>query len=354
MRRALVLLPLLLAALLLWERALARGAAGERDLRGRVGRIVPEERRAALALSALRVERPGVPTRTYGRLRGRWRALELFGAPADARAIGALADGLLDAQGFVVSDAPDEAAAYGIVGPDALRVSLCGPRVLEDPGGDVQIAFDVGASLPGEGQQGSFVRVRGAREIWSIDADPRAALAPRAGGLPALLEPWVVPMDWEGWRGGVTRVSVRDAAGARLALERRAREVTPEELRAGRPPWDWVLAPGALELPAAPVPAQAFSLFVQRLPYADVLDPARADALGARAGTGGALTLEAEGASPWTLLFGAPLPDGRVPVWSTPSETLYAMEPAPAALALPGVEPFLEASQANPWDPWLR
>lgn len=366
MKRALLVLPLLLAALVWWERSLVARAAHEREARSRVGRLVPAEEKQGLSLSALRLERAGTGVLTYGRVRGRWRSLDTSLAPADLGAIERLVGGLLDAQGFVVSEEVSEAAAWGIGAPTSWRVSLCGPRVLEAPDGDVQLAFDLGASVPDEG--GSFVRLRGAREVWAIDADPAALLEPPVAGLPPLLEPYVVPRDWEGWSQGLTRLAVRHAAGSRFALERRAVEVTPEELRAGRAPWEWVLVPDAGpgaappvttgvttgERPAAGLPAHAFSLFVQRLSYVDVLDPARRAELLEGTRRPDELLLGAEGGATLVLRLGAPLEDGRVPLWNEATGTLYAVEAELAALALPGVEAFLEGSDANPWDPWLR
>lgn len=350
MKRALLVLVLLLAGLFTWERALATRAHDARAQKSRVGRLISDETRAGLSLSAVRLERRGAGTLTYGRVRGRWRCLDVFLAPADVGALESLVQGLLDAQGFVVSDDTDDAAAYGIGGADAVRVSLCGPQVLEDPSGDVQIAFDLGASVPGQG--GAFVRQRGVKEVWAIDSDPRAALEPTSPELPPLLEPYVVPRDWEGWRSGLVRLTVRRTDGPSFVLERRTFDVPPEELRGGRVPWKWILAPGPSERDAARLQAHAFSLFVQRIAYVDVLDPRERDALtGADANE---LVIECAEGPPLVLRFGNALPDGTTPVWNDDTSTLLAVDAEVLRLVLPDVGLFLEDSDANPWDAWLH
>jgi len=350
MRRVILALTLVFAGLLAWERALAARAHDARAEKSRVGRLVPEALRAKLSLSAVRLERGGADTLTYGRVRGRWRCLDRFLAPADVGAIERLVGGLLDAQGFVVSDDTAEASAYGLVGADRVRVSLCGPRVLEDPSGDVQIAFDLGASVPGEG--GSFVRQRGSRDVWAIDSDPRAALVSATPELPPLLEPYVIPRDWAGWRDGLVRLEVRPTGGPSFVLERRTFELPPEKLRAGRVPWKWILQPGPSERPAARLQSHAFSLFVQRIPYVRVLDPARRDEL-VPPGVS-ELTIEAAGSASLVLRFGPALPDGTTPVWNVDTGSLLALDAEVLPLTLPDLALFLEDSEANPWDPWLR
>ena len=355
MRRALVLLGLSAALLFAWERNLSRRAALERLERSRVGQLVSPEERASLSLSALRIEERGQPTRTYGRVRGRWRCIEHFLAPADVGALESLVQSLLDAQGFVVTDRIDDASAYGVTGTSALRVSLCGPKVLEDPGGDVQLAFDLGSSVPRDG--GSFLRRRGEPEVWAVDADPRAFLQ-HEPATPPLLEPYVVPRDWPGWRAGLTRLRIERAQGSRFVLERRRFELPPEELRAGRVPWRWILQPGSSERDAARLQSHALSLFVQRIPFEEVLDPRlREQAFGAA--TTDRLVLEAEGVDALELWF-APLPatrgddDADHVAWNPETGTLFRVSGAVVDLALPSVELFLADSDANPWHPYLE
>lgn len=349
MTRTLLALAALLAGLLWVERSLAARAGEARASRSRVGHLIAPEERAQLSLSALRLEHAGQPLLTYGRVRGRWRQIETHLAPADVSAIEGLVKGLLDAQGFVVSDEPSEAALWGVATPEGWRVSLCGPKVLEAPDGDVQLAVDLGASVPEDG--GSFVRRRGSREVWAIDADPRSFLEPPVAGLPPLLEPYVVPRDWPGWGQGLRRIEVRRAEGERFVLERRPVEVTPDELRAGKPPWTWILAPGPAERPAAELPAHAFSLFLQRIPFVDVVDPARLEELGQASGE---LVLEGEDGSRLSVRLGAADAAGRALAWNDDTRTLFAVEAEVAPLALPGVQAFLEGATENPWDPWLR
>ena len=190
MNRALVVVATLVALLFLWDRALLDAAHEERAARSRVGRLVSEEERASLPIAAVRIEL-GDEGLLYGRVGGAWRCLDFHRAYVDGNAVESLVNKLTRAQGFVVSDDPGEAKTYGINTTDTVRVVVCGPNVVDDPNHDALVTFDVGTSVPG--RDGAFVRLRGSKEVWAIDSDPRRELTPHAPGLPPLLDPGVVP-----------------------------------------------------------------------------------------------------------------------------------------------------------------
>lgn len=351
MKRAVVVLALLVLALGVWERALSAGAAKTRAGRSRVGGLLTKEEREGLPIAALRVELGGEHW-LYGRVKGMWRCLDYREAPASPAAIQAVVDGLTKAEGVVYTADVAQSEEYGINVASTVRVALCGPHVLDDPNGDVLIAFDVGARIPG--RDGCFVRRRGTKEIWGIDSDPRTPLETRAApGLPPLLEPGVVPSSWPGWKTGLQQVFVDLVDGTGYGLERQLLEIDPSELGPGKTPWVWMLDTGGDERRAAEGPATAFSLFLRRVPYADVLDRERRTEL-VLDPPHQTITLASSEGDPLQLFVGPPLPSGGAPVWVPFSATLYLVPDAIVPLLAPEIARFAEGSEENPWDGYLR
>ena len=353
MRRVALTLALLATMLLAWERTLARASERERRLSSRVGRIVPEAERLELPIAALRLETPE-GSWLYGRLAGSWRPLNVHRAPADAAAIQALIDGLTRAEGVIVTQAVEEAEAYGINTPTTVRVSLCGPGVLDEAGGDVRVAFDVGRGTGGE-QPRTFVRRRGTPAIWAVEGDPLAPLRARDEGdpLPPLLERGAIPRDWPGWQSGLERLFVDRPDGTSTELERGALEPDPEALRRGEPPWTWILDPESDGREAARIPALAYTLFLETLPYAAVLDPARRAELVPEDGATVVTLVPYEG-DVLELRLGPPLAGGGVPLWVSASGALLVLSQEVVALLAPAASLLAPGSAGNPWDPWLR
>lgn len=361
MIRPLGLLAVFVLALALWNAALARARERERRETTRVGTLFsPEEAEELRKQPALRLELPG-ESYLYARVQGEWRCLSYHEAPADARAVQGLLDTLARAEGIVHTSSTDEAPAYGINAPGTIRIAILGPRALEDPTGEQRAAFDVGASVPGRGQ--CFVRKKGTKEVWAIDGDPRAALESRvAPGLPPLLEPSCVPGAWLAAAGGITSLAVAPATGGRYTLERQERMLPPEELSAGKPPWTWILEPGAEERELALEPASSFAAFVERASYLEVL-PAERRAELVPEPAAATLTLCGRESEPLRLAFGPPDPDGRVPLWVERSRALYLVAPESFALLVPESARLLEGAPGeeaqaeahdNPWSAALR
>ncbi len=299
---------------------------------------------------ALRIEEGG-RAHAYGRVSGEWRCLSLFAAPADGRALQALLDGMLTAEGIVHARTVEEAPAYDINTPATLRVSIQGPRAAQDPGGDVLATLEIGRSVLGH--EACFVRRRGTKEIWSVSNDLRAPLERRiAPGLPPLLAPSAVPAAWLE-QGGSVRLTL-ERGGERHVLERRERELDPATIQPGMLPWSWVLDPegAARELDATL--ASAFADFLEHLPYVDVLAPAQRAARGL-AEPLAVLTLSARAGAPLVLAFGSAGAHGRLALWVEASQTLYEVEPAVFALAVPTPDELTTIhAQGDPWSAALR
>src|SRR6185436_12426967 len=130
-------LGMLVFVLALADAWLAHRESRARDEERRVGALFSATEAANLRKQpAFRVELAG-EAHAYGRIEGRWRCLSYHQAPADARAVQALLDGVVTAEGIVHASTSEEAPAFGINTPHTLRISIQGPRAMQDKGGDV-------------------------------------------------------------------------------------------------------------------------------------------------------------------------------------------------------------------------
>lgn len=339
-----------LAVLLLWNRALEQESTTERDRRGRVQALTSAEERQALTIAAVRVEGPGARY-LFARSSGQWIALDAFGAPVEEERLTALVRALTQAPALVQEEDPSDATRYGLDAPTTLRVSLCGTKARSDPQGDVHAAFDVGSRIPG--REATYVRRVGTSEIWALESDLRSLLDARIDrALPPLLDPFVVPRSWPGWSEGLARVTIARRDGAVTVLERRPAEIDAPAAARGAKPWAWFVDPGPGEQRAPDVQAYAYTLFLERVPFAGLLDPAEKSALDL-ASPPAVVTLTTLEGRALPLALGAPLVDGRVPLWNPASQMLFALDPEVARLLAPGAE-LLVAEETSPWDAWLR
>jgi hypothetical protein len=121
-------------------------------------------------------------------------------------------------------------------------------------------------------------------------------------------------------------------------------------------PWEWVLlAPDGEPASTRVVEAAgAFVGFLERLPYAAVLDPAQKESLGL-APPRAVVTLEPREGPPLRLEFGPPGERERVPLWVEASGTLFHVEARTLELALPAREVLTaEHGEQDPWSAALR
>lgn len=340
MRRALLVLSALVLLLGAADAWLGAREARQRTERQRVGALFTREEASALRkLPALRIEAAGEAF-AYGRVAGEWRCLSYHQAPADGRALQEFLDALLAAEGIVHTRDTAEAVSYGINAPETIRVSLQGPRALQDPGGDVQATLEIGRTL-GE-REGCFVRRKGTREVWAIAADLRAMLERRlAPALPPLLAPSVVPESFLA-EGGATRIEVTRPGGS-YALERRERALDPAAAQPGDLPWYWVLAQGEEEHELEAPVVEGYVGLLEHLPYVAVLEPTE------RAAETIALRLVERGGHELRLALGAPGAAG-VALALEPGPTLYRVEARFLELVAPAPEALRRAyPEGDPW-----
>lgn len=349
MTRAVAILGVLALLLGLAEAWLARRAERAGLAAGRVGPLfTPAEAERLRQQPALRIEGGGTQ-HAYGRLGGEWRCLSYHEAPADARAIRELLEGIAGAEGIVHASGTEAAPAYGLNTPRTLRVSIQGPRALQEPGGDVLATLELGTSTP----TGGFVRRKGTPEIWSIASDLRAPLERRvAPELPPLLEPAVVPQAWLE-AGGLVALTLAQGA-SRIELLRRDVPPDPEAAGPASLPWRWVLRDGASEARLDPEAGEAFASYVSGLPYLAV-EPRTAKEQAGLAPPRAVLTLEGREGPPLRLELGASDARGRVALWVEARQTLYRIAPEALELLLPSREALLaEYPEDDPWSTALR
>ena len=319
-------------------------------------------------VAALKLEDPGKQeTFVYAREKDAWRCLSRFRAIADEGKIKSLIDKLLSTQGIVqlreVAQVPD----YGLGEKSVLRLSLHGPRVFQESGEDLLHSFDVGFSTPGGA--GCYVRLSGGMEVIAIDSNLRDELArPELAGIPPLVDPHIIPPVGLG-NMGVQRIVVDRADGEKFELLRREKKISPEEMKAGQLPWDWILKKNDREETCPPGTSNAFANFLLRAPFLAILDPKILPQLGldkpsSKLSLYSAEAKPAEGkpveGKPVEVVIGRKGVNGRVPVRNELTQGLFEAASEVADLLAPRAEQLTlgpnqaEATQENPWQSFLR
>jgi len=346
----LVILSWTLAGLVACERALSLQERSERRASSRLRRLVPPALLEGKSVAAIRVEdtarREGL---LYARTAGGWRCLSRYGAPADEARLAGYVERILEAQGIVQRQDAGSTDRFGLDPPRLLRVSLHGPRVLQDRGHDLIALAEIGAALPGG--RGTYVRSGTSHEVIAVDEDLRHDLTwPETPGLAPLVDPRIVPTAWSS-SANVERITVH-ATGADFELRKRAHPATREAILAGALPWEWVLVTGGSQQTAAAGPSNAYSRFLQSATYALALDPRLADRLGLDRPRARVVIYPAEGQAV-EIQIGGPAPAGGTAVKNALTKGVFAVDPEVAALLAPGAEALRRPAKVTPWDAWL-
>jgi len=355
--RAIVILTVIAALLAAWDRALDARLERTRSDSSRIGRLIPKEQRESRPVAALRLVSGGGESHLYVHTAGVWRCASWRSAVASREQVEALTTKLLEAEGHVQSEGTARQAVYGLGVESAHVVFLHGPGVdPRDPSRDVIAAIEVGSSVPG--LEGSFVRRRGEQAIWAIDVDPNELFRrPEGRRVPPLLEPAMVPGSWAGRSMHPRRIVVQGREGEGYALELRQLPVTPEELREGKPGFEWVLVRGEEREVAHLGLAMSYASFLVRVGWLDVVDLAAARDIDFSA-PAAQVTLEpAEGEAVLVLLAEA-RGQGEALVHVTLSGSTFAVDPGLEPLLFPVAERFVAPAEGaqpeNPWERWLR
>lgn len=357
MWKQLLILVLVLAGLMAWERGLAERTTRERQAGVRIEFLLNAEEvfTEDRPIAAFRLDRneQGAQAHLYVMTDGVWRSVSAHGTIALNEAIGALVPKLTNAEGYVMTRAAAAAREFGFDTEEMLRLSVCGPDVLTDPGGDVIYALDIGNSIPETG--GSYVRPTGTTEIWAIDMNFREELESDVGpSVPPMLDPRILPSAWPGFEPpGVDRIVVEMPNEPPLELQRYDREVTDEQIARGEPAWEWSVKKGEIEYVGDPFQIFSYGGFLTNAPYAGILSPRLQNDLGlddlrAR------ITLRSVHGQHVQLLVGGEAPRGGIAVVNTFSGNIFEVNPGIAELLVPEMDMLLTDQLGNPWEQFLE
>jgi len=351
-RRSLLVLGWTLAGLVACERALTLREGSERRKSSRLRRLVPPALLEGKSIAAIRVEDTARQERLlYVRTSSGWRCLSRHGAPADEARLSGYVEQVLEAQGVLQRQDAGRAERFGLDPPRLLRVSLHGPRVLQDPGHDLIALAEIGATLPGG--RGTYARPGMSHEVIAVDVDLRQGLAwPASAGLAPLVDPRIVTAAWVG-SASLERIEVHPEATAPFELLKRARAAKPEAILAGALPWEWLLMTGGRQQIAPAGPSNAYAEFLQSATYSRALDPRLAGSLGLDRPRARVVLHPAQGQA-LEIQIGGQAPLGGVAVRNALTKGVLAVDSEIAALLAPRAASVLSTAKATPWDARLR
>lgn len=356
------------AALFSWERSLDTDEVAARDVQHRIGRLIRADERTAIAPAdepesrgAQRFGRTPVSVGTVGEPKflyrpdaaGVFRCPNVFDTIADESAIDALRKSLLEAEGVVKTRDPARAKEYGFDLPHSIEVSLHGPVV--DPDGDQDVRFTVQLGNRSADGKGCYVRRGDDPGVWLIGSDPWGPLAlDQNRGRPPLLDPHVIPRIWPGESRRIDRHEVFHADGTSLAITLHDIEISEEEMRKGKSPYEWHLHVGGAEQLANQTSAVMWSSFLFFAPWALLIDPAQTDALGFDDPWARIELTPAMGEPCRLRISQRPLENGMWPVLNENTKGVFGIPTAVRDLLAPRPDVFDEAFEGNPWQPYMQ
>ncbi len=348
MMRAVLVLALVAAGLLAWDRALVQREEAGRAAGLRIAPLLPASEREGRSVAALRIETASGESWIYGQSNGMWRCLNWKGAIANGVDIAEIAARVVNARGMPLSDDPARPQDYGFDVPGMLTLSLHGPKLdLLDATKDRLIALDLGRPL--SSQAGSFVRRHGSTEVWSTDLDVSGLLGrndhPRE---PPLLERTLVPMSWPGQSPRIRRLRIEREGEPPFDLILKERRLNSDEALAGVAPFEWLMRVDGRESPCVEILAIHYSAYMVLAEWGAIVDPALYPRLGFDKPRAQVLLVPPEG-DPLNLLLGGRGPSGRSVVLDSVSGLIMEIEPVQEAMLFPKAEAFSGAALENPW-----
>lgn len=355
MSRALLVLSIVLIGLLVWDRGLeSRGAQPDRGGAG-IERLITKERLAGRSLAAVSVEKPGGDSLLYVRSKGRWRCREAFGAVADAEAVKALIESLVEARGVALTEDSTQEHALGLDADKRSTIGLHGPKVLDKTDRDLYFAFEVGAVFD-EGLHGrALVREKGSARVLEIDHDPLRSIGSTSDGIPPLIDTHLLAASTgSGFRGfkqffidlADTTGRTGFTGGASLILKS-----APGKDPAAGP--DWSLEHDGQIDPCPAWRAGGYTSLFIRARCIGLARPARAKDLGLDP-PAARLTLVPNEGDPIQIDVSALNPAHEVWVWNRLTNVVMQVTPEVRAMMVPDAAMFLDESRPNPWEEWLR
>ncbi len=347
MKRALVLLALLLAALIGVDRLLASRSRATPLL---VERLIDEARAKAMVVSAVRLESPGAAERfVLARTGGLWRALGSTNAVLDSRAIERTVSDVLGARALVRSAAPNELAAYGLDDAHAWKLQLCGAKTMSDPKGDVQFELRIGRA---SSDTATFALSGADPRVLELDVDLRTRLdASTSGDAPPFFDARFIAGSFPGVGRSIDRVFIDQKSGRSLELVR-----TPIDPNAPNPDevsWSWQLVVDGLAK-ECPLPrAEAFLAYLVTAPIDRPLPPKGVRELGFDKPDARLTVLSSSGES-MVLELVTQTSENRALALNRTLATLGSLALDTEKLLIPSADDFFDLSRENGWDKWLR
>jgi hypothetical protein len=340
------------------DRALSSNEESGRVNTKKVGRLVPFLERgggvkfAGSVAEALEVEYGKGTVVQYALVNGLWRCPTYRNAPAAEDRVKGVVNKLLEAEGIVETRDGARAAEFGL---DTTAEITLRPYWKVDEmvrRAAPVVTIQVGRAV--EGDAGSFMRRVGELDIWKVDSNPLPELARTPGSpLPAMLDPSIVPMAWLQSSKQVKTIKIERVGSPAVELEMREKQVSPEEIRQGKLPFDWVSKGAAGEKVCDSNLAMGFTGFLMRAPYADVVEPSKIPSLGLEQSAARIVLVPREGA-PLELYVKPSAVAGRTLVYNTAVQTAYEMPSDLAELLLPSEDQLVNPASPNPWKAILQ
>lgn len=340
----------------LWrlEESLRADEVAARDSAFRIGRLIRKDERERIQAAAVSVGPKNGTKWIYARDElGHWVCINFQLALASEEMIDRLMKTLLDAEGTVRTRDLSRASEYGIGTDQSYEVRLHGPEISGPDHLDVRFTVELGKPL--EDLNACYVKRTDDAGIWEIDTNPWTALAPGAhAGLPPMLDPNVIPRVWPGQSRRVNVIRVEHADGEAFEITLHDIQITEEEFRLGKSPYEWHLHANGTENIAPMRPTGAYSSYLFFAPFADLPDPRLTKELGFEQPRVRIQLTPADGEVCELRVAPKPLESGLVPVLNLQAQRLYAVTPAVAELLAPRHAAFQGEDGPNPWEAELQ
>jgi hypothetical protein len=345
---------LLFAGLFVWDWTMTKSEEDVARNTVRVGRLVSKQERDRAAATAVVVEYRTGEKFIYAKVaQDQWKCLNYRNAIASGERIErGLINKLFESEGHVQSDDSSLAPQYGLDTASMVKVSVHGPGFdAKTATGDRIAQIDVGA--PSHDRDGCFMRRSGEQKIWAMDSNPHPELdRPPGVKLPPLLDPSLIPMYWVMAAQRVMAVKVERAGAAAFELEVRDKQISPEDMKQGKSPFDWYFKKGGNEMLCDQTAAMGFTSILMRAPYSDVIDASEFSKLGFDK-PAAKLTLTPSAGAPMEIfLAGAESPNRKFSIYNAATQSVYEVEKGLANYLFP-LEAELITPGRNIWKPLM-
>lgn len=331
-------------ALFACERWLSSSRTTAHEAGVKLGRLVRKEERELAPVAAVEVQL-GAERWRYVDHNGIWRA-SYKNAVASAEKLRSLIGKVHETEGMIQGEAGSPRPDLGLGDAPAARISFLGSRF------EVLYAFELGTG-PREGER-SFLRRVSDGNVWDVDVDLWPELERPPTGLPPLLHAFTSPYFWPGEGSRIQEIRVESTGGGTYALRMHDLPITPDEMRQGKPSFEWLLLAGSDDpVSTARELSSSYVTFLMRTPYRDVLDDSERARLSfdpprAR------VTIECSSGERAVFSLSRELATGGPALLASASDSCFKIAPEIASVLFPEAEQLLPPTTDNPWSDYLR